>query len=69
MANRNDAQVAKRWGITKIKLWQLRADGLKGCSKCREWLPLTQYSRDATRGDDLRTVCRSCVATDKRGRR
>ena len=70
MANRNDAQVARRWGITKIELWQRRADGLKGCRLCRDWLPLSAYTIDASRGDGLRTACSACDAADKRrGRR
>ena len=65
MANRNDAQVARRWGITKIELWARRADGLKGCRVCREWQVLASYSKDADRGDGLRTVCRTCVAAER----
>ena len=65
-AKRNDGQAAKRWGITKVELRQRRAAGLKGCRKCRMWMPSDNYSSDASRADGLQAVCRHCMSIGRR---
>ena len=34
---------------------------LKGCSRCKAWLPLSAYSKDKTKHDGLHGFCKECV--------
>lgn len=37
-----------------------RADRLKHCPKCDDWLPVDCFDRDRHRADGRRSVCRAC---------
>lgn len=41
------------------------AAGLKRCSKCKHWKPLSAFNADNSRGDGRASRCRVCVSTGK----
>lgn len=51
-------RAANDLGITYSEWLQRRAAGLKWCTDCKQWHPLSEFMRDATRGDGLSVRCR-----------
>lgn len=50
---------AKRIGISVDEYQQHRSAGEKWCTKCKAWLPEPQFAKDSSRGDGLKSTCRS----------
>lgn len=48
---------AKRVGITVEQYQDLRDQGLKWCSACKEWKALGQFAKDCSRGDGRSAKC------------
>lgn len=53
-------QQAKMLGIPLEELLQKTAEGLKRCTKCKEWKPQSDFGKDRTRGDGLNPTCAQC---------
>jgi hypothetical protein len=51
---------AKRNNLTVEAYLDKRGNGQKRCGRCRRWLAVSQYQADRSRGDGLKTICRSC---------
>lgn len=45
---------------------RMRGRALKHCAHCHEYLPPSEYSRQAASPDGRRTICRSCDTIDRR---
>lgn len=52
---------ATRFGMSLPEYQAKIASGLKRCTKCKEWLPLSDYSNDASRGDGKSARCFVCI--------
>jgi hypothetical protein len=62
--------MGSRLGVTKIaaqrvdlplaEYLQRQAAGLKRCTKCKVWQPITDFHKEAARSDGLSTVCKRC---------
>ncbi|PZV19195.1 MAG: hypothetical protein DCF22_00575 [Leptolyngbya sp.] len=53
-------QQAKMLGIPLDELLQKTAEGLKRCTKCKDWKPISGFGKDRTRGDRLNPTCIGC---------
>lgn len=51
---------AKRTGHTLEEYLTGLEAGLKWCHKCRSWKDRTEFAKDISRGDGLKSICRSC---------
>jgi len=47
-------------GITVEEYRSLKAKGLKRCTKCKTWLPVSDFNNDKSRSDGLAAACRNC---------
>lgn len=54
---------AKRLGITLDEYISKRNAGLKWCTKCKTWQSVSDFAKDKTRGDGLKSICNSCEYT------
>ena len=51
---------AQKAGLTVAEYLRRKAAGLKKCTKCQEWTPLSDFTKDRTRYDGLNARCRHC---------
>lgn len=49
---------ARRLGISLEEYRDRRAQGLKWCTRCKEWRASVEFARDRTRTDGLKAACR-----------
>ena len=54
---------AKRIGISFEEYLEKRSQGLKWCTKGKHWQSLSEFCSDSSRGDGLKSTCRSCDYT------
>lgn len=55
-----EKQAAQRCGLP-LDEWRLRrAAGLVRCYRCKEWMPVASFARDASRKDGHASICRPC---------
>lgn len=52
---------AKKLGITTEEYLKYLENGLKRCTKCKQWKPQTDFPKDSSRGDGLNTKCHACI--------
>lgn len=58
----HDKTAAKRIGIPIEVYMSKKADGLKWCTKCKDWHPIERFGIDRSRGDGR---CAHCLSTKK----
>lgn len=59
---------AGKLGLSFAEWCAKRADGLKWCSRHKDWHPVGDFPADLSRGDGLRPWCNPCVAAYGRTR-
>ena len=52
---------ASALGLTLTEYQAKVAAGLKRCTQCKKWLPTTDFHRDRSRGDGLKSRCHDCA--------
>ena len=53
--------ISTRLGVT-LEFYTSQLDkGLKRCTKCKTWVPITDYTTDNSRYDKKRSTCNGCV--------
>ena len=62
-------QSAKASGVSYEIYLANRKSGLKWCWKCKSWKLEIQFSKDHSRGDGLKSICRECGRVKQRVKR
>jgi hypothetical protein len=59
-------QAAQHHGLTVEAYLQKLADGLHWCTLCRQWKPVGEFVKDASRNDGVSAKCWRCASTTTR---
>lgn len=61
-----DKVAAKRIGISYEEYMEKKSNGLKWCSTCKRFVPISEFCKDSSRTDGLSTKCYQCRRADNK---